>query len=207
MTLNNEVTYNVDLNQVIIATPGPQGPIGPSASVSASVAYATNSGSSNFVTTASGIPTRWYGSFYDTTTQVAGSTASAYVMTLNTTDISNGVSIVSGSQVKFNNTGIYNIQFSAQLQRSNNGTDTVEIWPGINGSYIPWSGGIVTISGAANANPVIAAWNYIISVSAGQYFSLYWRTSDTHVSIASSASSTNPTRPAIPSLILTAVQV
>jgi hypothetical protein len=207
MTLNNEVTYNVDLNQVIIATPGPQGPIGPSASISASVAYATNSGSSNFVTTASGIPTRWHGSFYDTTTQTAGSTASAYAMTLNTTDISNGVSIVSCSQVKFNNTGIYNIQFSAQLQRSNNGTDTIEIWSGINGSYIPWSGGIVTISGAANANPVIAAWNYIISVSAGQYFSLYWRTSDTHVSIASSASSTNPTRPAIPSIILTAVQV
>lgn len=207
MTLNNEVTYNVDLNQVIISTPGPQGPIGPSASISASVAYATNSGSSNFVTTASGIPTRWHGSFYDTTTQTAGSTASAYAMTLNTTDISNGVSIVSGSQVKFNNAAIYNIQFSAQIQRSNSGTDTVEIWPGINGTPIPWSNTITSISGAANANPVVAAWNFIVSVSAGQYLSLYWRTSDTHVSIASSASSTNPTRPSIPSIILTAVQV
>jgi len=208
--------------QIVISSPGPQGPIGPSGSTSGSVAYATISGSAAsatistsatysssaaLVTSASGIPTRWYGSFYDTTTQTAASTTVAYAMTFNTTDTSNGVSIVSGSQVRFNNTGIYNIQFSAQIQRSNSGTDTVEIWPGINGSYIPWSGGIVTISGAANANPVIAAWNYIISVSAGQYFSLYWKTSDTHVSIASTASSTNPTRPAIPSIILTAVQV
>ena len=61
--------------------------------------------------------------------------------------------------------------------------------------------------GGANANPLIAAWNYIINISAGQYFSLYWRVSDTHISLTSSASSTNPTRPAIPSIILTAVQV
>lgn len=201
MTLNNEVTYNVDLNQVIISTPGPQGPSG---NASGSVAY---SGSAGLVTSASGIPTRWYGSFYDTTSQTAGSTASAYAMNFNTTDTSNGVSIVSGSQVLFNNKGIYNIQFSAQIQRSNSGTDTVEIWPGINGSYIPWSNTILSIAGGANANPAVAAWNFIISVSAGQYLSLYWRTSDTHVSIATSASSTAPNRPAIPSVILTAVQV
>jgi hypothetical protein len=148
-----------------------------------------------------------YGSFYDTTTQTISSTASAYAMTFNTTEMAAGISIVSGSQVLFDNAGIYNIQFSVQIQRSNSGTDTVEIWPGINGSYIPWSNGLVTISGAANANPLIAAWNYIISVSAGQYVSLYWRASDTHVSLASSASSTAPNRPAIPSIILTAAQV
>lgn len=152
-------------------------------------------------------PAAYYGSFYDTTTQSITSTASAYAMTFNTTDISNGISIVSGSQVLFNNAGIYNVQFSAQLQRSNSGTDTVEIWPGVNGSYIPWSNGIVTMTGGANANPLIAAWNYIISVNAGEYFSLYWRASDTHISITSSASSTAPNRPAIPSIILTAVQV
>jgi len=208
--------------QIVVSSPGPQGPVGPSGSTSGSVAYATISGSAAsatistsatysssaaLVTSASGIPTRWYGSFYDTTTQTAASTTVAYAMTFNTTDTSNGVSIVSGSQVRFNNTGIYNIQFSAQIQRSNSGTDTVEIWPGINGTPIAWSNTITSITGAANANPTVAAWNFIVSVSAGQYLSLYWRTSDTHVTIATSASSTNPTRPAIPSIILTAVQV
>jgi hypothetical protein len=159
------------------------------------------------IRTTTGNPVSYYGSFYDTTTQTISSTASAYAMTFNTTDISNGISIVSGSQILFYNAGIYNIQFSAQLQRSNSGTDTVEIWPGISGSYIPWSNGLVTMTGAANANPLIAAWNYFINVNAGQYVSLYWRASDTHISLASSASSTAPNRPAIPSIILTAVQV
>jgi hypothetical protein len=217
--LNNIYSYDAEANKVIISTTGPQGPTGPTgpqgltgpqgptASYTASAGYAASANYANIITSASGIPTRWYGSFYDTTTQSAGSTASAYAMTFNTTDTSNGISIVSGSQVKFNNTGIYNIQFSAQLQRSNSGTDTVEIWPGINGTSVPWSNTIISITGAANANPTVAAWNFILSVSAGQYFSLYWRTSDTHVTIATSASSTAPNRPAIPSVILTAVQV
>jgi hypothetical protein len=59
-----------------------------------------------------------YGSFYDTTDQTAVSTTVAYAITLNTTDISQGVSIASSSQLTFAEAGVYNIQFSVQLQRA-----------------------------------------------------------------------------------------
>ena len=55
-----------------------------------------------------------YGSFYDTTDQTAVSTTVAYAITLNTTDISQGVSIASSSQLTFADAGVYNIQFSIQ---------------------------------------------------------------------------------------------
>ena len=38
-----------------------------------------------------------YGSFYDTTDQTAASTSTAYAITLNTTDLSNGISVQSSS--------------------------------------------------------------------------------------------------------------
>jgi len=81
-----------------------------------------------------------YGSFYDTTTQtnVAGTARS---MSLNTTDITNGVS-VSGSTNPFNtyikvaNAGVYDIQFSAQVDKTDSGTDEIWIWIRKNGSNL-----------------------------------------------------------------------
>ena len=232
-----EIIVSQTINQIVLSDLGTQGPIGstgptgstgatgPSGIISvssplinsgtsssanlsfnssaASVSYATNSGSSNYSSNA----LKKYGSFYDTTTQVALSTSSAYAMKFNTTDLSNGVSVVSASQITFASAGVYNIQFSAQFQRSNSGNDTIEIWPGLNGSYIPNSNTIVSITGAAGANPIVAAWNFLVSVSAGQYLSLYWKVTDVNISISSLTGRTNPTRPDIPSIILTAQQI
>jgi len=227
-----EVIVYQTINQIVLSDVGIQGPsgygnsiTGPSGIISvssplvnsgtsssanlsfngsaASVSYSTNSGSSNYSSNA----LKKYGSFYDTTTQVALSTSSAYAMKFNTTDLSNGVSIVSSSQITFASAGVYNIQFSAQFQRSNTGNDTIEIWPGISGSYIPNSNTILSITGAAAANPVVAAWNFLINVTQGQYFSLYWKVTDVNISIASLTGRTNPVRPDIPSIILNAQQI
>ena len=59
-----------------------------------------------------GVP---YGAFQDTTDQSAASTTTAYAITLNTTDFSNGVSVVSNSRITFATGGIYDIKFSIQF--------------------------------------------------------------------------------------------
>ena len=147
-----------------------------------------------------------YGSFYDTTTQTnAGSTA-ANPLTYNTTDIANGVSIVSGSQITFQAAGIYDIQFSAQFERGGGagGESTVEIWLAENGSSVPWSGTYLTIVG--NNGKVVAAWDFLVyAQNPGDYYELYWHSSDTNVKVYSAATGSSPTRPAVPSVILTVI--
>jgi hypothetical protein len=151
----------------------------------------------------------YWGSFWSTQDQAAAGTTLAYAITYNNTDPnSNGVSIVSNSRITFSNSGVYNIQFSAQADRiSGSGTDTIDIWFRKNGSDVPDSNTIITVSGSAAAAKTVAAWNYMLNITANDYVELMWRTSDTRLEFIADPAGTNPTRPAIPSVILSANQV
>jgi hypothetical protein len=160
-------------------------------------------------TTGAGGALGYWGSFYSSQNQIATSTTVAYPITLNNTDPdSNGVSVISNSQITFANSGVYNIEFSAQADRvSGSGTDSIDIWFRKNGTDIPDSNTVVTVSGGAVAAKTVAAWNYMLELNAGDYVQLIWRTSDTNLELIYEAASTSPTRPAVPSVIVTAHQV
>jgi hypothetical protein len=151
----------------------------------------------------------YWGAFWSTQDQAAANTTTAYAITLNNTDPdSSGVSVVSNSRLTFAYPGVYDIQFSAQADRiSGSGTDTIEIWFRKNGTDIADSNTVVTVSGGASAAKTVAAWNYMTELNANDYIELMWRTSDTRLELIADAAGTNPTRPAIPSIILTASQV
>lgn len=151
----------------------------------------------------------YWGSFWSTQTQASAGITAANVMTFNNTDPdSNGVSIVSNSRLTFSNSGVYNVQFSAQLDRtSGTGTDTIDIWFSKNGNNLPDSNTRVTVSGAADQAKEVAAWNYQLELNAGDYIQIYWTSPDANIALVYAAGSSNPTRPAIPSVILTAQQV
>ncbi len=149
---------------------------------------------------------KYYGSFYDTTTQTATNASVAYSMQLsNTAPETNGISITSGSRITFAYAGTYNIQFSAQLDKTDNNDDLVNIWFAKNGTNIPDSNTQVTVFG--NSGKYLASWNFIVSVTAGEYVEIKWQSPDVNMRIVASAAQTNPTRPAVPSVIVTAVQV
>jgi hypothetical protein len=140
------------------------------------------------------------GSFYDTTTQSAAAINTAYAITLDSTSLTQGVSIgTPTSRVYVNRTGSYNIQFSLQLVSTNAASKDVYIWADVNGTSVPESATKLTLSGSSNA--YVAAWNFVIRMSAGDYFRLMWSTSNTNVQIAAVAASAPV--PAIPSVILT----
>ena len=128
-------------------------------------------------------------------------------MTLNNTDPdTNGVSIVSNSQITVANPGVYNIQFSAQIDRiTGSGTDVVNIWFKKNGNNILESNTIVTISGPAVAAKTVAAWNYMLELNSGDYIQIFWYTTDANISLLPANSSGSI--PAVPSLIVTVQQV
>ncbi len=151
-----------------------------------------------------------YGAFYDTTDQVAGSTTTAYAITLNSTSSDNGVTIENSSEVTFSYEGIYNIQFSIQLSNDTNATQDIDIWFRKNGTDVDNSNsrfGLAPRKSAGDPYHVIASLNFVESFNAGDYVQLYWRTSDVGAYIEYYAAPSSPTRPAIPSVILTATFV
>jgi hypothetical protein len=148
----------------------------------------------------------YWGSFYDTTDQLNGGSTAANLMTFNSSDAqNNGITMVDGSKLTFANAGVYNIQFSAQFVKSDSNNDDVDVWIKKNGVNFPYTNGIATIVG--NNGKLITAWNYVISLDAGDYIQFYWHSSDLQASLQHIDAQTNPTRPDTPSIILTAQMV
>jgi hypothetical protein len=141
-----------------------------------------------------------YGSFYDTTNQL-NPTASARAININSTIVSSGVSIQSGNRITVDHDGIYNIQFSLQLTKSDSGNDDADIWLRYNGVDVPYSNTIVTLIG--NGGKGIAAWNFVQTMTASSYCQIYWHSVDTSLTIYATASQINPIRPSTPSIIVT----
>ena len=150
-------------------------------------------------------PNGYYGAFQDTTTQTAVSINTAYGVKLGVTDLSNGVTISNNTRIKIANAGIYNIQFSLQLEKTGgSGNMIADIWLRKNGVNLQGTTGKVVLTGSANASPVVAAWNYVIAVSSNDSLELMWSTSNDNVVIKASPA-TSP-HPSIPSAILTVTQ-
>lgn len=151
-----------------------------------------------------------FGAFYDTTDQTAASTTTAYAITINTTSLSNNVSIVDNTKLTFATDGVYNIQFSIQLSNNDNATQDIDIWFSKNGTDIANSNsrfGLAPRKSAGDPYHVIGSLNFVESFSADDYVELYWRTSNTNAYIEYYSAPSSPTRPAIPSVILTATFV
>jgi len=156
-------------------------------------------------------PLGYYGQFQDDLTQTAPSSNVGLAMIFRVTDLSNGVTIVSNgtnlTRITFANTGIYNLQFSSQFSNSDNTEQDVTIWLRKNGSDVAGSGGFVSVPkkhGSINGH-IITSWNYLLDVVAGQYYELYWSTTDhTKVQMQFYAAGSPP--PSIASVILTVTQ-
>jgi hypothetical protein len=141
-----------------------------------------------------------YGSFYDTTTQTAAAINTAYAMTFNTTDLSVGVTRGSPtSRIYVDRPNVYNIQFSAQLDKTSGGVGLVWIWLRKNGVNVADSTGQIRIQG--NDAELVVGWNYIAQLNAGDYIELMWEVDDTSVQILYDPATA--VHPAVPSVILT----
>jgi hypothetical protein len=147
-----------------------------------------------------------YGAFQDSTDQVAANTTTAYAITFNTTDFSNGVTMASGSRITVADAGIWNLQFSIQLKNTTNDGQDVDIWFRKNGTNIDNSNSRFHLSqrkSAGDPSHIIAALNFFVSMNSNDYIEIMWRTENTGVSIEHFGTSTSPTRPAVPSAIAT----
>jgi len=155
-----------------------------------------------------------YGSFYDTTTHtVVANTAT--VLTINSQDIAQQVSIVDGYKVTVVYPGIYNMQFSVQVENSTADEQELDIWiRQFNRDGTPYfapdgdlpgsTGAISVIKKHGTTNgATIAGWNYFLTMQGGDYIQLMWSVTDAGVTIPYTAAKTGPTRPGTSSVVLT----
>ena len=154
------------------------------------------------------VPYGAFSSYVDQTTTANTAT----LMALDTTDFSNGVSI-SSSKIRVTNPGIYNLQFSAQFQNTDNQIQDISIWlrqgnDGGSSTDIVGSTGFVSIparksAAAGEEAHEIIGWNYYVSMNADDYIQIYWSATNASVTIQTYPASVSPTRPSTASVVAT----
>lgn len=152
-----------------------------------------------------------YGSFYSTQTQTALANQQQ-AMTLNNTDLSNGVVVNNDlignpTRITAPKTSIYNLQFSAQLNRLGGGSgQQLYIWLKKNEVNIPDTNTVLQFGN--NDDYKVAAWNFFLQLNAGEYVELYWMpTSPSLRLLYNTSPAVIPALPTIPSVILTMSEI
>jgi hypothetical protein len=146
-----------------------------------------------------------YGAFSDFTDQTT-TVNTATLVALSTTDFSNAVSLKTGSKITAEYAGIYNLQFSVQLQNLDNAPQDVFIWLKQNGTDIVGSTGLVGMPARKSAGVPfhdIKGWNYFLNMNAGDYVQIYWSTTNVDVTIQTYPASGTPTKPSTASVVAT----
>lgn len=148
----------------------------------------------------------YYGAFSDVTDQFATVINTGYPMLLGVTDLTNGVTVVSGSRVTIANTGIYNIQWSGQFRNPLAAEHDVTVWLRKNGVDVPGSAGVVLVPkkhGSSDGH-TLPAWNYLLDAVGGDYYEFVWSTQDLAVFISFEPAGSPP--PSTASVIVTVTQ-
>ena len=151
----------------------------------------------------SGISTGYYGNFFDTTTQTIVGVNTHQPVRLNTTDLSNQVSIANSSHIVVANSGVYNIQFSLQVDKTTAAGAHIYIWLRKNGLDVSNSATELAVQGTFSE--VVAAWNFVVASNANDYYELMWSATDSHIRLKAVGASA--VVPAIPSVIVSVVSV
>ena len=145
-----------------------------------------------------------YGAFASYATQTATANT-ATQLTFNQTDFANGVSL-SGSNITVANAGIYNLQFSVQVQSLDNAPIDVSIWLRQNGVDIAGSTGVIGMlarKSPSDPSHDIKGWNYFLSMNANDNVQIWWSTTSASVTIPTYTASASPTRPSTASVVAT----
>lgn len=121
-----------------------------------------------------------------------------------TVDLSQAVAstTISGTKngcVVVNETGIYDFQFSLQLDKTSGGVGIMNIWARINNVDVPNSTSRIRVQG--NDAEVVAAWNFMLKLNAGDHFELAYSADSADLQLATFASTA--VHPAVPSVLLT----
>jgi len=128
---------------------------------------------------------QYYGEFTKTGTVSPAVANTSYAVTWDNTEIANGVSIVSSSQITVSESGLYQFDVTLQLSSGNSSDKTVRFWFKKNGTNIANTTRIVTVNINNGFTPI--ALSEFFSLAAGDYIELWWQADSTAVSLTTNA--------------------
>jgi hypothetical protein len=151
---------------------------------------------------------KYYGEF----TKTGASTSPAvintsYAITWDNTEIANGISIVSSSQLTVVDSGLYQFDVTLQLQSQSGNDKNVIFWFKKNGTNIANTSRVITVS-VNNAYTPISLADFF-TLDAGDYIELWWQSDDTDVALVTVAAGgvAPDDYPAAPAAIIAVTQV
>jgi hypothetical protein len=150
------------------------------------------------------------GSFFDSSTQTCASGTIKAMKVSSADSFNNGVSVANDSfsektLFSVSDSGIYNVQFSAQLNRTSGGSaQVISIWLRKNGTDIPNTATHVSMQ--ANAGKLVAAWNFFVDMITTDSLQIMWSQNGAINLLAETPDLALP-HPAIPSVIITVNQL
>jgi hypothetical protein len=129
---------------------------------------------------------QYYGEFTKTGASTSPASANtSYAITWDNTEIANGVSIVSGSQLTVVESGLYQFDVTLQLSSGNSNDKNVRFWFKKNGTNIANTTRIVTVNINNGFTPI--ALSDFFSLDAGDYVELWWQSDNTSVALVTDA--------------------
>jgi hypothetical protein len=122
--------------------------------------------------------------------------------------ITQGVRVENTDEIWFEKSGQYLVTFTLQVSNRSNAVQEFEVWAGYNGTNYPLSNtrfDIPALKSVSVYGHVVPAITGIFTVANPQteYLTIKWWASSTDVFLEHYAAGTSPTRPEIPSVILT----
>jgi len=147
----------------------------------------------------------YYGNFFSTGSQNVAGANIATTASLETTGDASGINIVDSRKITVANTGIYEITFSAQVEKTQGTSAALSIWFQKNGVKIDNSASYTSL--VSNSVYQIVTVPTIISLSAGDYLEVVFASDSQYVQIADIAANTVDSSPQAPSFIVTMKQV
>jgi hypothetical protein len=152
-----------------------------------------------------------YGQWYSLQTQ-SGSADTVYAMRFEVPADLSGTYVGNNqngfpTRIYVENTGLYNIQFSAQLHTTANQSCDFSVWFAMTGSAIANSNTDFSIEKVSGGGFQVAALNFLTSISSGSYVELYWSKTTAEGQLQYKDVQSTPSRPATPSVIVTVTQV
>ena len=151
-----------------------------------------------------------YGAFSNNTDQFAPSAGSTALVVFDTTEESNGIYLSNTTRINVRNTGLYNFQYSLQLQNSTNDGQYADVWFRVNGVDVARSGsrfGLPARKSTGDPSNLIGSMNLLLDLSANDYVEIAGAVSDVGVTLEHFDADVAIPRPSIPAVILTAQYV
>jgi hypothetical protein len=140
--------------------------------------------------------------------QTSAGTTSANILTYNQPVIQQGIEVRNSGEIWFEQSGQYLVTFTLQVSNRSNALQEFEVWAAYNGTNYPLSNTRFDIPARKSGS----IWSHIVPAITGiftvtdpatEYLTIRWWASSTDVFLEHYPVNTSPTRPAIPSVIMT----